>query len=92
MKVINEIIDYFEGREERSPEDSPIFEVLEKMRKGAPDKYYNFYLLTKEFQIPKLQRANFQSGDDAIEEIVVKYKKPLMKKKTKTKTKEDDKV
>ena len=81
MKNIIEIIDYYEGREERNPEDSPIFEALEKMRKGAPDKFFNFYLLTKEFQVPKLQRSGATTGDDQIEVIIVKYMKPLKKKK-----------
>ena len=83
MKYITDIIEYFEGVQERNPEDSPIFEALEKMRKAAPDKYLNFYLLTKEFQVPKLQRANFLSGADNVEEIIVKYVKPLKKKQKK---------
>ena len=33
----------------------------------------NFYLLIKEFEVPKLQRAGFQPGSDKVEAITVTY-------------------
>ena len=47
----------------------------------------NWYLLIKEFEIPKLQRAGFQSGSDKVDEIVVTY---IDKKEIEKRRKEED--
>ena len=54
--------------------------IEEDLKKLSPKDRLNWYLLIKEFEVPKLQRAGFQHGDDTIEEIVVKYVGKLKKK------------
>ena len=47
--------------------------IEEDIENLSPKDRITLYMMMKEFEIPKLQRAGFQHGDDEIDEIIVKY-------------------
>ena len=49
--------------------------VMEDIDALSPKDRLNFWMLLKEFQVPKLARAGFMSGDDDIDQITVTYSK-----------------
>ena len=47
--------------------------IKEDIESLNPKDRLNFYLLMKEFEVPKLQRVGYQAGADNVDEITVTY-------------------